>query len=123
MATILVIDDEAASRELVTKVLSPLGHKVIAVRDGEAAMWELEHLMPDLLIVDLQMPRMDGWEFIEQLRHAPERRTIPILVMTARRTFLDRHVAARLARVDAYLTKPFKLQALSDKVGQLLEKK
>ncbi len=123
MAIILVIDDEADSRELVTRVLRPLGHEVIAVHDGEAAMWELEHLKPDLLIVDLQMPRMGGWEFIEQVRHMPERCNIPVLVLSASSTFLDKHVTARLSGVDAYLTKPFKLQDLSAKTEQLLERK
>lgn len=124
MATIImVVDDEASSREIVTRALRPLGHEIAAVHDGEAALWELEHLKPDLLIVDLQMPRMGGWEFIEQLRHTPEWRNIPVLVLSASSTFLDKHVTARIAGVDAYMTKPFKLQDLSDKVEQLLEKK
>jgi CheY-like chemotaxis protein len=83
-ATVLVVEDDAASRELVRRVLEEQGCRVLVAEDGKRAIAVMEQETPDLLILDLMMPEMDGFEVIERLRAHPPWAKVPVVVTTAK---------------------------------------
>lgn len=112
-ARILVVEDDDGIRDLVDLVLSTAGYEVLTAPNGAAALQLVGQARPDLVLLDMRMPVMDGWEFARQYRARPEP-PAPILVLTA-----ARDAAARAAEIDAngYLGKPFDLQELLALVG------
>jgi two-component system chemotaxis response regulator CheY len=107
-ARILVVEDDDGIRELVDVVLSGAGYEVLTASDGAAALQVLGQARPDLVLLDMRMPIMDGWEFARRYRARPEPHA-PIVVLTA-----ARDAAERAAEIDAngYLGKPFDVQEL-----------
>ena len=110
-ATVLVVDDIASNRELLEALLVDLGHDVRLAADGVAAIASVEAAPPDLILLDIDMPRLNGLEVCRRLKAHPRHRLIPIVIITAH---ADR--AWRLAGLDAgaddLLTKPIGPQAL-----------
>jgi CheY-like chemotaxis protein len=81
---ILIVDDDPGVRHALVRVLSEMGHAVSAVGDGrEAFEWLRSHPRPDLILLDLMMPRINGWEFREELKLDPELKDIPVLILSA----------------------------------------
>jgi CheY-like chemotaxis protein len=110
---ILVVDDEPAMRELLRLHLANHGYQVLAAEDAVVAGHLVLKEKPDLLIVDVHMPYMDGYEFVDALRKDPATRDIPVVFLTT-----DDNVAAQAKRlgVAAYLTKPVMADRLLDVV-------
>lgn len=81
---VLLVDDDDIGRRQMRTALEPLGWSVAEATDGQVALQELEHDRSDVIILDLMMPNMDGFEFLETIRHDPQRRQIPVVVVTAR---------------------------------------
>jgi two-component system chemotaxis response regulator CheY len=110
---ILVVEDDDSIRDLVDLVLSTAGYEVLTAPNGAAALQLVGQARPDLVLLDMRMPVMDGWEFARQYRARSEP-PAPILVLTA-----ARDAAARAAEIDAngYLGKPFDMQELLTLVG------
>ena len=106
--TILVVDDEAAIREVIATVLEEEGYTVITAASGEAALAMLNECTPALIMLDMRMPVMDGWEFAEQLRLQCDH-DVPLLVMTAAVDAVER---ADQVGAAATLSKPFDLDEL-----------
>lgn len=115
--TILVVDDDAAIREVVAEVLEEEGYAVAMAASGEEALAMLDVVNPALVVLDMRMPVMNGWEFAEQLSSRCDNR-IPILVMTAA---VD--AAQRAAEIGAAgtLSKPFDLADLIEMVDALVD--
>ncbi len=115
--TILVVDDDAAIREVVAEVLQEEGYRVAVAASGAEALAVLDAVNPALVVLDMRMPVMNGWEFAEQLSARCDD-CIPILVMTAA---VD--AARRAAEIGAAgtLSKPFDLADLIEMVGALVE--
>jgi len=107
-ATILVVDDDEAIRTVVSLVLSDEGYDVVTAEHGRAALDRLATVQPDLILLDMRMPIMDGWELARAYRSAPEPRA-SIVVLTA-----AHDAASRAAQIEAagYLAKPFGLDDL-----------
>ncbi|PIX48033.1 MAG: DNA-binding response regulator [Armatimonadetes bacterium CG_4_8_14_3_um_filter_66_20] len=116
---ILVVDDEQSNRELLEGMLEALGHQTVLADDGVDALLKLP-LGFDLVLVDLLLPKMDGWAFITELRKDDQFATLPVVVLTGRTGFFDRKVKARLEHVEAYVAKPLKPLALRAIVRGLL---
>ena len=116
--TILVVDDDAAIRDIVATVLEEEGYTVVTAATGAEALAVLDGCRPALVLLDMRMPVMDGWEFAERLR-AHYDNHVPLLVMTAA---VD--AAQRAAQVGAAgtLSKPFELHDLIRAVSRLLDK-
>ncbi|GLY90073.1 DNA-binding response regulator [Actinoallomurus iriomotensis] len=116
---ILVVDDEPAVRESLASSLAFEDYEVVTAADGVAALDELDRAQPDLAILDILMPRMDGLTACRRLRARGE--TLPVLMLTARDTVGDR-VTGLDAGADDYLVKPFELDELLARVRALLRR-
>jgi CheY-like chemotaxis protein len=112
VAVVLVVEDEPSILQLVVQVLADEGHRVRQARNGTEAFAELESPRPDLILLDLMMPVMDGWAFVEHCRQLPDCASIPIIVMSAT-SVANR---ARELDVDGWLPKPFELPVLVETV-------
>lgn len=118
MARILVADDEEDLRKLIELVLTRDGHHVVTVADGMAAVEMHQHEVFDLIVSDLQMPRLNGIQVTEKVRANP-RGEIPILLITGSATEEDRVQALR-AGISGLMVKPFKAADLRNRVSGLL---
>lgn len=118
IATILIADDEAAIRDLARLYLEKEGFQVYTVSDGVSALAQLERQAPDLLILDLMMPNLDGWEVCRRVRSTSN---LPILMLTARDQDIDKIVGLEMG-ADDYLTKPFNPRELVARVRAILRR-
>ena len=119
IARILIVDDDPTIRELVMMNLEAGGFGVAALDGGTDAKSAADHLSPDLLILDVMMPEVDGFAVLESLRSDPKTRDIPVLLLSAKATSDDVHAGLE-AGADAYVTKPFCPDELQQEVERLL---
>lgn len=111
--TILLVEDDAEVREVCAQVLFDEGYTVHAAADGVSGIAQLD-CMPDVIVLDLVMPRMDGWEFMRRLREVAGHEHTPVLLLTATSSS-----GAELAGAQAILRKPFVVEALLRQVADL----
>ena len=121
MGRILVVDDEQDLRWALQYSLSDEGHEVLMAQDGEEALAVVRRQRPDLIILDINMPGLNGLEVCGQLRRDPTLATVPILFLTVRGTVSDR-VKGLDEGADDYLPKPFDLDELKARVKALLRR-
>jgi len=119
MARILVVEDDADNQELVTRFLQRAGHRVINVLDGFAGVKEAKEQIPDLILMDLGLPGMDGWEASRRIREDPKTFRIPIIALTAH-AFTDEVAKAVEAGIDSYELKPVVYKRLMEKIAEAL---
>jgi DNA-binding response OmpR family regulator len=115
---ILVVDDDVVTREVLRGVLERAGHEVREAIDGRAGLRELYEASPDLVILDVEMPELDGWATLERIRDLSD---VPVLMLTARETELER-VRGLREGADDYVVKPFGHQELAARVQALLRR-
>lgn len=120
MARILVIEDNPTNMKLVSLVLDKAGHQVLTADDAVTGLQVINREQPDLVLMDVQLPGMDGLTATRQLRAAPDTRDLRIVALTA---FAMPEDAARIraAGCDAYLTKPVRYRELIDTIDSLLK--
>ena len=116
---ILVVEDDADNRRIVAKVLTGEGYDVIEVATGAEAVAAVHQQRPDLIIMDLALPGIDGWEASRRIKAAPDSADIPIIALTAFAMRGDEE-RARAAGCDAYVPKPCRPQTLREVVRQFL---
>ena len=119
MKRILIADDKATSRELLRTVLERQGYAIIEAADGEEALQKARAEAPDLILLDLQMPRRTGYEVLSELRRDPRHTALPIIAITASAMQGDREKALA-AGFTSYLTKPVALAQLRAQIQSLL---
>jgi DNA-binding response OmpR family regulator len=119
MATILVVDDEANIQELTRLYLSNNGHDVLSAQDGEEALRVARTEGPDLMVLDLMLPKVDGFDVCRQLRRDGD--DLPIIMLTARDDDVDKIVGLELG-ADDYVTKPFNPRELVARVEAILRR-
>jgi CheY-like chemotaxis protein len=119
MKKVLVADDKDTGRELVRTVLEKSGYEVFEANNGSQAVAEASRLHPDLIILDIHMPGLDGFGVIEKLRSEASFSHTPIIALTASAMMGDRE-RAMAAGFTGYITKPIRLDALRAEVERLL---
>lgn len=119
MKKILVAEDNLANRELIREILEAGGYEVVEACDGREALEKIAEAMPDLVLLDIQMPILDGFAIVRQLRENPRFTDLPVVALTAFAMRGDRE-RALAAGFTAYLTKPFDLQLLRTQIAQIL---
>ena len=118
---ILVVEDESAIVDIVCRALRRHGYETESAGDGDAALDKAATLRPDLVILDLMLPKMDGWEVCRRLRAAPETASTPVIMLTARRDERDVLEGLEIG-ADDYIKKPFSLAELVARVRALLRR-
>ena len=119
-ARILVVDDDADSLEIVRTYLESRGYRVTTAADGKEALAILEDARPDLVLLDVMMPGIDGWEVARTIKDHPEFSATRVVMLTARSDFTDKQRGLR-AGADDYIVKPMRLEDLGRKVERNLE--
>jgi len=121
MTTILLIEDNEWSRDMLSRRLSRHGFQVMAVEDGERGLLSAHSGQPDLILLDISLPDIDGWEIARRLKAHAATKPIPIIALTAHAMRGDRELALQ-AGCDEYDTKPVDLARLLAKIGALLDR-
>lgn len=117
---IVYIEDDNEMIELVRLILARHGYHVHGAEGGQEG-WELvQELVPDLVLLDLMMPGVDGWEVYHNIRGDEATKHIPVVVITAKAQDIDRVLGLHVAKVDDYITKPFRPEDLVTSVNRLL---
>lgn len=118
---ILIVEDEESLLKLESILLSSKGYNVTGVMDGRSALEEVRINKPDLVLLDIMLPEIDGFEVCRQIKENPETRHIPVVMLTAKKNSQD---LARGQQVgcDSYITKPFKSSKVLDTIQELLSR-
>ena len=116
---ILIVDDNEANRDILDTRLKTHGYELIQAADGEAAIAAVKEFLPDLVLLDVMMPKLDGIEVCRRLKSDPDLPFTPIVLVTAKADTKD-IVAGLEAGADEYLTKPVDQPALVARVGSML---
>jgi CheY-like chemotaxis protein len=118
-ARILIIEDNEDNLELIRLLLERGGFEVLAASDGVEGLQVTQQEQPDLILLDLAMPEMDGWTVLDTLKADPETQGIPVVVVTAHAMLKDQ-LRAMAAGCDGYITKPIQAMTFADQVGSYL---
>ncbi|HAD81825.1 MAG: hypothetical protein A2509_04930 [Candidatus Edwardsbacteria bacterium RIFOXYD12_FULL_50_11] len=116
---ILVADDDSNMLFMVSEILARQGYDVFQAVNGDQALKDARSLLPDLMVLDIMMPVIDGIEVCRRIKAAPETRDIKVIMLTAKTGGRDLE-AGLAAGADHYMTKPFKIAELSGKIKELL---
>ncbi len=118
---VVCVEDEPEMIDLVRLILGRKGFEVITHNlDSDRCLDTVRNEKPDLVLLDLMMPDMDGWEVYQQMKADPELREIPVVVVTAKAQSIDKVLGLHIAKVDDYITKPFGPQELLESVEKIL---
>jgi CheY-like chemotaxis protein len=118
---ILVVEDDEMNRDSLTRLLRRRGYELLTACDGAEGMMVGQSEMPDLILMDMSLPVLDGWEATRRLKAAPETQAIPIIALTAHAMAADRDKALA-AGCDDYDSKPIELERLLPKIEALLRR-
>ncbi len=119
-STVLIVDDDQNIRELISVNLRSAGYAVMVAADGKDAMELLGSAAVDLIILDIMMPDIDGWELCKWIRDEPRLEGVKILMLTAKGTDRDKLIGREIFKADDYMTKPFEIDLLQQTVSRLL---
>lgn len=118
---ILCIEDEPEMIDLMRLILGRRGFEVKGATSGVAGLKMIREEKPDLVLLDLMMPEMDGWEVYQQIKADEKTKGIPVIVVTAKAQSIDRVLGLHIAKVDDYIAKPFSPQDLMTSVEKVLK--
>lgn len=118
---ILVVDDEYNMVHLLRTIFETTGYTVLSATSGKEALISLKNQIPDLILLDIMMPDMDGWELYREIKKRTEWRDIPIVIITAKKDEIEKKMGTDLLKVDGYITKPFVRKVLVNKINNLLD--
>lgn len=117
---ILIIDDSSIARTAAARPLAEYGYKIIEAKDGFEALGMLDKEVPDLIVLDLIMPGIDGYKVVDLLKGNEKFKNLPIIMVTSKDSLMDK-LKGKMSPTDAYITKPFKDAELLNKVIDILQ--
>ena len=117
---LIYIEDEEEMIDLVRLILSRKGMEVTGALGGREGLESVREQLPDLILLDLMMPDMDGWDVYHHIKADEVTRNIPVIVITAKAQSIDKVLGLHIAKVDDYISKPFSPQELIDSVEKVL---
>jgi two-component system, OmpR family, response regulator VicR len=120
---ILCVEDEPEMIDLIRLILGRRGFEVKGANGGVEGLKIIRQEPPDLVLLDLMMPDMDGWEVYQQMKADEKTKNIPVIVVTAKAQSIDKVLGLHIAKVDDYITKPFSPQDLMNSVEKVLKAK
>ena len=118
--TVVYIEDDLEMIDLVSLILNRKGFQVKGAQGGRNGLDMVIQNPPDLILLDLMMPGMDGWEVYQQMKADEATKNIPVIVVTARAQSIDKVLGLHIAKVDDYIAKPFSPQELLNSVDNVL---
>jgi len=118
---VVCIEDEPEMIDLIELILNRRNFELVGAVGGREGIETVTRLKPDLVLLDLMMPDVDGWEVYQQMKADPELKSIPVIVVTAKAQSIDKVLGLHIAKVDAYVTKPFGPQELMASVNEVLD--
>lgn len=117
---LVYIEDEQEMIDLVRLILNRRGYEIIGATGGREGLDAIREKMPDLVLLDLMMPDMDGWDVYQQMKADESTQNIPVIVITAKAQSIDKVLGLHIAKVDDYISKPFSPQELVESVEKVL---
>ncbi len=123
MSKIMIVDDEPDLLEVVKLILESDGYQVVTAGGGQEALDKMEKELPDLVLLDIIMPKMDGWEVFSRIKSNPRTHEIPVIMLTAKDQRIDKLIGLHVVRVDDYITKPFGRAELLERIKRVLQEK
>lgn len=120
---ILCIEDEPEMIDLIRLILTRKGFEVSGASGGQDGIYKVRNEKPDLVLLDLMMPYVDGWEVYQQMKADDATKNIPVIVVTAKAQSIDKVLGLHIAKVDDYIAKPFSPKELIDSVERIFAKK
>jgi len=121
--TVVCIEDEPGVIELIRLILERRGLRVVGAVSGAEGLEVVRQVKPSLVLLDLMMPGMDGWEVYRRMKADAMMKTIPVIIVTAKAEGIDEVLAKHIAKVDDYIKKPFSLQELLQSIDRVLNRK
>lgn len=119
LKTILVVEDSRMARNVLVQGLANKGYDIIEAKDGEEAIEQLASKTPDLVLLDLILPKKDGYQVLDSMKRHSTQKNIPVIVLTSRDTLFDK-LRGKMSGSDEYMTKPININVLKVKVEQYL---
>ena len=119
---VVCVEDEPEMIDLIRLILSRKGFEVIGANGGREGLEMIKNQKPDLVLLDLMMPDLDGWEVYQQMKADKNTTDIPVIVVTAKAQSIDKVLGLHIAKVEDYISKPFSPQELLDSVDQVLSR-
>lgn len=120
---VVYIEDEPEMIDLVRLILKRKQYEVIGASGGREGLDAVRRMIPDVILLDLMMPDMDGWEVYQQLKADEATRSIPVIVITAKAQRIDKVLGLHIAKVDDYIAKPFSPLELVDSLQKVFEER
>ena len=117
---VIYFEDDKDMVELVRIILGREGYQVEGIAEGQAGIKAVQQNSPDVILLDLMLPDMDGWEIYRQLKHDESTADIPVIVITAKAQSIDKVLGLEIAKVDDYISKPFRPNELVERVEEVL---
>jgi two-component system response regulator VicR len=119
--TVVYVEDDQEMIDLVAMILSRRGFVVKGAQGGKNGIDLVRDEHPDLILLDLMMPDIDGWEVYQQIKSNEDTKAIPVIVITAKAQAIDRVLGLHIAKVDDYICKPFRPQELLESIDSVLK--
>lgn len=120
---IVYIEDDPEMIDLVELILNRHGFDVQGANGGRQGLDFVHQQLPDLILLDLMMPDLDGWDVYQQLKSEDETKDVPVIVITAKTQTIDKVLGLHIAKVDDYISKPFRPQELLDSIEKVFASK
>ena len=121
MVKILLVEDEPDMVQIITDILQAEGYEVTSAPDGEEALVTLKSFTPDLIVTDISMPKMDGWDVCAKIKSNKKTENIPIAFLTARTDTISKGIGSLASAY--YIEKPIKIKDLKKRIDEILNKK